>query len=129
MLRPSFFFANHVGSLLMKSVLSAFFKHEWTSCISSRPLEMESIHFVVSTVLRELRTNACCVGRVQDLVRAAAGLAQFPDLELMLTRLAEPLMVQLVQNLLQLQALPVLLLELDNAPAILDVIFWNSNAR
>ena len=68
-------------------------------------------------------------GRVQDLVLSAAVLAQSPYLELILTRLAEPLMVQLAQNILQLQALPVLLLELDNTPAILDVIFCNSNAR
>ena len=67
--------------------------------------------------------------RVQDLLTSAAALARYPDLELILTRLAEPLMVQLAQGILQLQALPILLLDLDGTPPILDVVFQKPNAR
>lgn len=67
--------------------------------------------------------------RVQELLTRAAGLARYADLEHMVTRLAEPLMVQLVQSILQLQAQPILLLELESTPAILDILFRSPKAR
>ncbi|KAK9836898.1 hypothetical protein WJX74_010701 [Apatococcus lobatus] len=107
-----------------------------SSCLSeSCILAAEAINTAVSAMYN---SQACSADpdaefepshRVQELLISSADLAQHSALELLLTRLAEPLMVHLIQSILQLQALPVVLLRLDSVPAIVDAIFRSPHAR
>lgn len=67
--------------------------------------------------------------RVGVLAEAAARVVATPALHHVLTRLAEPLMVKLVQGLLQLQALPVLLLDSTDPPVILELLLDSQQIR
>ena len=46
-----------------------------------------------------------------------------------LTMLSEPLMVELTQQMLQLQSLPILLLEVDQIPGMLRAMLEHAPAR
>ena len=64
-----------------------------------------------------------------DLVERAASLARPAELVQMLTKMTEPLVVQLTQQMLQLQSLPVLLLEAEEPPSTLTFLLEQPQAR
>ena len=66
--------------------------------------------------------------RVAELVKRASGLVLPERLVQMMALLYEPLIVQLLQHLLQLQSLPIQLLGDNQPPIILQILLGRTYA-